>query len=280
MRLKGIVDGSQEITRKFNFTLNQPPTGIFASHNSVSDVHPVNTPVAYFSANDPNSNDRINYELVTDSLLSAQDYSFAESTILHNSLFRLDGHTLTLLDPLSESGLDEYVVRVKASDQGGLSVTRDFRFDVIPSPGKIFLSNDDFNESDSESTFVGIILTDSVRVDQDVLFSFVDGNGSSDNDLFHISGNQLILNSAADFETKSLYSVRIAALFSDGVVLEESFELSVDDVNEAPSSVLASVSSFDECVDELYVVAQLSATDPDADDAIEFLFSIPCTCQR
>ena len=60
-------------------------------------------------------------------------------------------------------------------------------------------------------------------------------------------------------------------MFSDGVVLEESFELSVDDVNEMPSSVLASLSSFDEGVDAGSVVAQLSAIDPDADDAVEFL---------
>ena len=62
--------------------------------------------------------------------------------LLHNSYFRIDGNALILLDSSLDTGLDEYVVRVRATDEGGLSIILDFSFDVIPSPGKIFLSND------------------------------------------------------------------------------------------------------------------------------------------
>ena len=94
---------------------------------------------------------------------------------------------LTLLDNPSTTGLDEYVVRVKATDQGGLSITRDFTFDVIPSPGNLFISNDTIRESALDQTFVAIILTDSVRTGDTVDYSLVAGVGSEDNHLFVIN---------------------------------------------------------------------------------------------
>ena len=66
VRLKGAIDGN-EITKKFDFTLNHPPTDIFVSHVGFSDVTPSNTPVASFTFLDPNRNDEIDFELVSDS---------------------------------------------------------------------------------------------------------------------------------------------------------------------------------------------------------------------
>ena len=268
--LKGVIDEGQEIIQQFDFFLNHPPTDIFVSHTGFSDVHPVNTPVAYFSANDNDINDSIQFELVSDALITDDNFSFFETQLLHNSSFRLDGNALTLLELPSDSGLDKYVVRVKATDQGGLSIIRDFTFDVIPSPGKIFLSNDSIKETDSLNNFVGIILTDSISGDHDVVFSLVDGTDSSDNDSFSINGNQLILNSAVDFESKSSYDLRIQSSFSDGSAFEQSFEVSVEDVYEPPNLVLLSESSIDEGIDAGTVVAQLKAEDPDVDDQIQF----------
>ena len=58
--------------------------------------------------------------------------------------------------------------------------------------------------------------------------------------------------------------------FSDGLVLEESFELLVEDIHEPPHSVVLSKSSIDEGLKSGSVVAQLTAVDPDRDDQIQF----------
>ena len=52
-------------------------------------------------------------------------------------------------------------------------------------------------------------MTNSTRIDPDLSFSLVDGSGSLDNRLFSINGNQLILESPVDYETKSTYNLRI-----------------------------------------------------------------------
>ena len=141
-------------------------------------------------------------------------------------------------------------------------------FDVIPSPGNLFISNDTIRESALDQTFVAIILTDSVRTGDTIDYSLVAGVGSEDNHLFVINGNQLILNSPVDFESQSSYSVRIQSTFSDGVVLEQYFDVAVEDVNEKPGAIVSSVLSMDEGIDPGTVVAQLTSTDPDLDDEV------------
>ena len=79
-----------------------------------------------------------------------------------------------------------------------------------------------------------------------------------------------MLESPVDYETKSTYNLRIKSSFSDGLVLEESFELLVEDIHEPPHSVVLSKSSIDEGLKSGSVVAQLTAVDPDRDDQVQF----------
>ncbi len=64
-------------------------------------------------------------------------------------------------------------------------------------------------------------------------YALVPGLGDNDNAQFEIIGNQLHTNSAIDFETQSVYSVRVRSTDIDGLSIERTFTIQVQDINEA-----------------------------------------------
>lgn len=70
-------------------------------------------------------------------------------------------------------------------------------------------------------------------------YSLVSGTGSTDNNLFEISGDilKLLNNVTADFESKSSYSVRVQSVDSYGASTEKAFVIDVLDLNERPIAV-------------------------------------------
>ena len=68
-------------------------------------------------------------------------------------------------------------------------------------------------------------------------FDLVEGDGSSDNQAFHIVGNQLKLNAPADFETKDSYSVRVEGVAPDGQKVAKAVTISVVDALDAKAPV-------------------------------------------
>lgn len=67
-------------------------------------------------------------------------------------------------------------------------------------------------------------------------FSLVSGTGDTDNGLFTISGTTLSINTSPDFETQSVYSIRVRV--SDGTFLfDKVLFIIVTNVNELPISV-------------------------------------------
>ena len=65
-------------------------------------------------------------------------------------------------------------------------------------------------------------------------YSLVNGDGNDDNDVFSISGNQLLINESPDFETKDTYRIRLKSADIGNLIIEKSFSLSVIDLEEAP----------------------------------------------
>ena len=71
-----------------------------------------------------------------------------------------------------------------------------------------------------------------------VTFSLVSGAGDADNALFDVVSGNLVARASLDYETASVYSVRVRAVGTTSVTLEKVFTISVTDVNEAPTAVL------------------------------------------
>ncbi|MDQ3822234.1 MAG: cadherin domain-containing protein [Actinomycetota bacterium] len=97
-------------------------------------------------------------------------------------------------------------------------------------------------------------------------FSLVAGAGDADNASFQIDGSTLKTNAVFDFETKSVYSIRVRATDGPGLFHEEAFTITVTDVNAAPTDIQLSSSSVAENQPAGTTVGALTTTDPDAGD--------------
>ena len=101
-------------------------------------------------------------------------------------------------------------------------------------PSNIGLSAATVLESAAIGTAVGTLTaTDSTPGDT-FTFGLVSGTGSTDNALFSVSGNQLLVNGPLDFETKSSLSVRVRATDASGLWFEKTFSIAVTDTLESP----------------------------------------------
>lgn len=106
----------------------------------------------------------------------------------------------------------------------------------------------------------------------------VRGEGDTDNDKFRIDSvkefigffydttHNLVLIDSADHETQDEYSIRLKTVDSYGTEAEQSFTLTVNDVNESPTDLSLSESNFDENIDSNSDIATLSTSDQDSGD--------------
>ena len=103
-------------------------------------------------------------------------------------------------------------------------------------------------------------------------FSLVSGSGSSDNSSFEIVGSALKLASGVslNFEQKTAYNIRIRATDSTSLSYEESFVISVTNVNEQPYNISLSAMGLTEGNSVGQVIGTMSVSDSDAGDSHAF----------
>lgn len=118
-------------------TPNQSPTNILLSAATVMENMPTGTVVGTFTTEDPDEGNTFSYELVIGS--GGDD----------NGLFDLDGNQLKTASSLNYESHTNRYVRVKSTDQGGLSVESEFVifiFDVDEVPVLTGLERNQSNE--------------------------------------------------------------------------------------------------------------------------------------
>lgn len=136
----------------------------------------------------------------------------------------------------------------------------------------ITLGNTSIAENQAIGTLVGE-LSLSEGTASGLSFSLVAGDGDDDNDLFEIDEARLLTSAVFDFETRSQYKIRVQA--SDGQQsMEQKFTIEVIDVNEAanssPTDISLSAAAISENNQVGEKVADLGATDADANDVFQY----------
>jgi len=101
-------------------------------------------------------------------------------------------------------------------------------------------------------------------------YSFVDGEGDADNDLFTIDGDTLSTASSFDHETSKTRSIRVCVTDQDGGTFERQFTVFIQNVNEGPTSLALSKSKVDENQAAGTVVGTFSAKDPEGDTSLTY----------
>ncbi|MEZ4711444.1 MAG: Ig-like domain-containing protein [Caldilineaceae bacterium] len=166
------------------------------------------------------------------------------------------------------------------NDQGqavnGTTLVEDYELRFNANPTDIALANSSVNENVNNAT-VGAL--DSSDVDETAprpgdshTYALVNsGCGAAtdytaDNGAFQISGANLLTKGSLDFEAQPSYTVCLRSTDSYGGAFEKEFTISVNDLNEAPTSLDLSNASVNENEPVGAVVGNLSTTDEDLID--------------
>ncbi len=212
---------------------NQAPVGIGINSPIVAENAAVGALVGTLIPSDPNPNDVFTYELV------------AGTNDSGNPLFFISGNQLRVAKSLDFETSPNLTVRVKVTDQGGLSFENFLNIDVTNADDPVqglAISAATVPENSAVGTVVGTLSASDADVNSSISYSLVAGSGDGDNGQFEIVGNELRTKASFDFETKNEYSVRVRAT-SGATTTELSLQVHVRNVNEAPVNQVPSSAS-------------------------------------
>ncbi|MCA2645731.1 MAG: cadherin domain-containing protein, partial [Microcystis sp. M069S2] len=204
------------------------PTNLNLSNNTVAENSPLNTLIGNFTTTDPDTGNTFSYSLVTG------------TGDTDNSLFTIDGNQLKVNGLLDYETQNNYSIRVKTTDQGGLSYEKQLTVsvsDVNENPTNLNLSNNTVAENSPLNTLIGNFTTTDPDTGNTFTYSLVTGTGSTDNSLFTIDGNQLKVNGLLDYETKPNYSILVRTTDQGGLSYEKQLTVSVTNLREQGISV-------------------------------------------
>lgn len=147
----------------------------------------------------------------------------------------------------------------------------DVQYNQNVAPTSINLSSTSFDEHLTAGAEIGTLSADDINIGDTHTFALATGDGSNDehNGLFSIVGNSLQVQSDISFETTPQVNIYLSA--DDGTnTFEQAFVLDVNDINQGPTAITLSASSFAETADVGAEIATLTATDPNAGDTHTF----------
>ncbi len=238
-----------------------PPTSIVLSSSSIDENSTSGAVVGTFSTTDPDSSDPFTYQLVSG---EAAD---------NNGDFTIVGNSLQINSSPDFETQSSYSIRVQTTDSTGNSYSEALTISVndIPEPPtSIVLSSSSIDKNSPDNAVVGTFSTTDPDADDTFTYQLVTGEGADDNAAFTIEGNSLQINSSPDFETQSSYSIRVQTTDAGGLSYSEALTISVNNVNEPPTSIVLSSSSIDSNSPDNAVVGTFSTTDPDSSDPFTY----------
>lgn len=140
-------------------------------------------------------------------------------------------------------------------------------------PTDVMLDQDTVDENSPVGTVVGhLLVVDPDEGDTHTL-TFVEGDGDRDNSSFVIEGDVLKTDERFDFETGSLYDIRVSAVDQNGLELQKALTISVMDVNEEPTGVILSNAGVPENEPAGTEIGTLTTIDPDRED--QHVYTLP-----
>ncbi|MBU6216090.1 MAG: cadherin repeat domain-containing protein, partial [Acidobacteria bacterium] len=256
--------GSLSFEETFTITvnnLNEAPTDITVTPSSIEENNTAGDTVGTLAATDPDAGDTHIFTLV------------AGAGATDNASFTIDGDSLKLNVSADFETKSSYSLRVRAEDGDGATFEKVLTVtitDVDEAPTALDLSATSLDENVAANTTVGTLSTTDPDAAATHAYTLVAGAGDTDNARFNVSGSALRISASPDFETKSSYSVRVRTTDQGSLSFEETFTITVNNLNEAPTNVTLTPSSIGENNTAGDTVGTLAASDPDAGDTHTF----------
>jgi mRNA-degrading endonuclease HigB of HigAB toxin-antitoxin module len=264
VRIRTTDAASAFFEKAFTITVtnvNETPTNIVLSDNSVADHQPVNTVVCTISSTDPDVGDVFTYTLVSGG--GSAD----------NASFNISGNQLRTSAVFDFTTKSSYTIRLRTTDAGSAFFEKSFTITITNSnnaPTDISLSSSSIAENQPVNTVVGTLSTTDPDAGDSFTYTLVSGTGSTDNASFNISGNQLRATASLNFEIKSSYSVRVRSTDAAAAFFEKAFTITVTNANETPTDITLSDNTVADHQPVNTVVSTLSSTDPDVGDIFTY----------
>ncbi|QQW30492.2 hypothetical protein AP9108_07280 [Arthrospira sp. PCC 9108] len=142
--------------------------------------------------------------------------------------------------------------------------------DINESPTDLTLDNTSIDENVAAGTAVGSFTTTDPDTGDTFTYELVAGAGDTDNAAFSVSGDQLLINNSPDFETQSIYNIRVRTTDSGGLTYERELTININDINEPPTDLTLDNTSIDENVAPGTAVGSFTTTDPDTGDTFTY----------
>ena len=184
VRVRSTDQGGLWIEQAFTITVtnvNEVPMVVALSANSIAENAAANTVVGTLSTTDPDAGNTFTYTLVS----GAGDTD--------NGAFNISGSSLRATAAFNFETKSSYSVRVRSTDQGGLSVEQAFTITVTnvnETPTVVALSASSIAENAAANTVVGTLSTTDPDAGNTFTYTLVAGTGDTDNGAFNISGQQ------------------------------------------------------------------------------------------
>ena len=242
--------------------LNEAPTEVTLSNDTVAEDAVVGTTVGTLATTDPDSGDTHTYILVSG------------DGDTDNASFTIEGDELQTAVTLDFETQATYSVRVQSTDAGGLSVEEVLTItitDVNEAPTAVAVSSQTVAEGEPIDTVVGILATTDPDNGDTHTYILVAGDGDTDNGSFSINIDQLLTAEVFDQATQATYSIRVQSTDAGGLSVEEVLTITITEANVAPTAIALDNMSLDENVALGTAVGTFSTTDANASDTHTYL---------
>jgi CSLREA domain-containing protein len=227
----GSLTGTPTATGTFNFTILATDASGCYGLRSYSITISNCTTISLSPASLPNGAQGVSYNQKITASGGTAPYTFSFTGSLPAGLSLSSAGVLS--GTPTAVGVFNFTVKA-ISNSNGCPGTQNYQITIAAPPSDVALSNSSVAENAAINTAVGTFSTTDAD-SSNFTYTLVAGSGSNDNASFVISGNQLLTNAVFDFETRSSYSIRVRTSDETSLVFEKQFNISISNVNEAPT---------------------------------------------
>ncbi len=200
--------------------INDVPTDIALSTDSIQELSPISTLIGNFSSTDEDAGATHSYVLTTG------------TGDVDNALFTISGNQL--LSNLSYTYTGQtYSLRVRSTDNGGLFVEKVFLVKVYnrnETPLDIILDTTSISEDNDYMFHISKIRTIDNDNPDEFTYALVLGSGDSDNSEFEVQNDKLVILTKTNYDVKDVYHIRLRSTDLEGLFVEKSFDITINDV--------------------------------------------------
>lgn len=234
---------------------NHAPTDIAISSNTVTENSALGTLIANLSATDQDPGTTFNYTL-TSGQTQNTEFSITGNQLLVNANYDFE------TDPVK-------VIEIKVDDNGGCEFIKTFTINVIDTndpPTALTLTTIAVYDHQQAGSYIGQFFT----ADQDVsdvhTYSLVVGIGDTHNSEFYIQNDTLYNVNEVDFNNHPEFYIRVRSTDLGGLFIENTFTITVSNVNDAPTDIILSNNTIAENLPLATSIGTLSVVDADVGD--------------